>query len=147
LYHDFQIFNEEIVDIEKLFDKHPNIENRIILVDKGYIGKIQASSIKCLTPKRKLPNSKFLQSDIKRNRKISSERVIIENYFGKLQEKFCIMSPPFRSERTNFSFYFKICSTLTNFYIVYCQSALRKEDQELYNGLINKMKREYNSES
>jgi hypothetical protein len=68
--------------------------------------------------------------------------VIIENYFGKLQEKFRNMTQPFRSEREIFSFYFKICHALTNFYIVYCQFALPEEDQELYIGLINKIKRE-----
>jgi hypothetical protein len=32
-YHDFQIFNEKIGDVKKLFDKHSNIENRVNLAD------------------------------------------------------------------------------------------------------------------
>jgi hypothetical protein len=118
-YHDFRIFNEEIVDIEKLFGKHSNIKNPVILADKRYIGNVQSSSIKCLMPKRNPPNSQLLQLDIKRNRKISSEKVIIENYFERLQQKYHIMSQTFRSERVNFSFYFEICCSLTNFDIAY----------------------------
>jgi hypothetical protein len=39
--------------VEKVLDKHPELENRVILADKGYIEKIQSSSITCLTPKKK----------------------------------------------------------------------------------------------
>jgi hypothetical protein len=52
------------------------------------------------------------------------------------------MSHTFRSERGNFPVCFEIFSVLTNFDIVYCQTALRKEDKEFYIGLINKMKME-----
>jgi hypothetical protein len=68
--------------------------------------------------------------------------VIIENYFGRLNQKFRIMSQTFRSERINFALYFETCCALVNFDIVYCKAALRLEDQEVYIGIINKMIRE-----
>jgi hypothetical protein len=51
------------------------------------------------------------------------------------------MSQTFRSEKTNFAMNFETYCALINFDIVYRKVALRKEDQEIYIGLINQIKR------
>jgi hypothetical protein len=68
--------------------------------------------------------------------------MIIENYFGKLNQRFRILSQTFRSEKKNFAMFFEACCAVTNFDIVHAKVAFRKEDQDIYIGLIHQIKRE-----
>jgi hypothetical protein len=139
--YDFHLFNENSGDVEKYFKEYPTIESPVMLADKGYIGQVQSGSITCLTPKKKPKNSLLGNSDRRNNRNISGQRVIIENYFGRLKQKFHIMSLRFRTERDDFNVYFETCCALTNFEISSCNAPLRKDGSVFYRQLLCNMQR------
>lgn len=66
------------------------------------------------------------------NALISSKRVIIENFFGRLKKKFSIMSDKYRNEREAYDSFFKICCSLVNFDIKECGNCIRAENGEYY---------------
>ncbi|POM79802.1 Lamin-like protein, partial [Phytophthora palmivora] len=53
-----------------------------VLVDKGYQGS--EGSIRTIQPKRKPRGSELSHQDVARNRLVSSDRVLVENFFGRV---------------------------------------------------------------
>lgn len=48
---------------------------------------------------------------------IASVRIKVENYYGRMKSKFCIMSAKWRGNSGGYSVFFKLCMALTNFEI------------------------------
>jgi hypothetical protein len=53
-----------------------------VLVDKGYQGA--ASLTRAVHPKKKPRNGRLTAVDLRRNERVSSDRVLVENYFGRM---------------------------------------------------------------
>ncbi|KAJ5071180.1 ubiquitin carboxyl-terminal hydrolase [Anaeramoeba ignava] len=81
-----------------------------ILADSGFQG-IQ-KQCKAVLPSKKT-SAGLTQEKIHNNIKLSSDRVLVENYYGRLK-KFNIMMFKFRGNMTDFRLLFVICSALTN---------------------------------
>lgn len=61
-----------------------------VLVDKGYQGVLEFCHR--IYPEKKSVNKASSHSDIVFNKKISSDRIIVENAFGRLRELWTLLS-------------------------------------------------------
>lgn len=71
---------KNIPDIEERFDTYENLW--AVLADKGYQGG--EFHVRLIYPTRKPPNKILTYEQNARNKKVSSDRVLTENFFGCL---------------------------------------------------------------
>ena len=83
-----------------------------------------------IIPKKKTRNSCLNMDELARNHRISSDRVIVENFFGRVCMMFGIMSGKYRWSREKFGLIINFCFSLENFHI--CQHPLREQDLQYY---------------
>jgi DDE superfamily endonuclease len=105
-HHDFVIFQESVsfyrtflekeLGDEHLPDPEPLQANWALLADKGYIGANEF--VRALIPRKALPGRSLGEADNLSNRRLSSARVICENYYGRLKGLFRICSEKFRGK-------------------------------------------------
>ena len=69
-------------------------------------------------------------TDVKRNRLISSDRIIVENVFGQLCGIWNVMGSKWKWNEKSYDPIFKLCLGLTNFHIGW--NPLRHEDGQVY---------------
>ncbi len=105
--HDFRLFKESGVRI------HPEIKT---LTDTGYqgIGKIHPNSE---LPKKKTKKNPLTKEDKRKNRELSSERVLNENVIGMI-ERFKIVSDRYRNRRKRFWLRFNLITEIYNMALV-----------------------------
>ena len=99
-----------------------------VLVDKGYQG-IQ-NSVRSIQPKKQPRNGSLSADDIERNHRVSSDRVIVENYFGRLCMLWKIMYKKFTLSEERYDQILRLCVALTNFHV--SLNPLRAEDSDYY---------------
>lgn len=101
--HDFRLFKESGVHI------HPSIRS---LTDTGYQGlhKLHQNSE---LPKKKTKKNPLTKEDKKKNRALSSERVVNENVIGMLK-RFKIISDRYRNRRRRFGLRFNLIAAIYN---------------------------------
>jgi DDE superfamily endonuclease len=102
--HDFRLFKESDVRI------HPEIRS---LTDTGYQG-IQKLHQNSALPKKKTKNNPLTKEDKKKNRELSSERVLNENVIGMLK-RFKIIADRYRNRRKRFGLRFNLIAGIYNF--------------------------------
>lgn len=102
--HDFQLFKKSKTFLNKEVK---------CLADKGYQGiqKIHKNSI---IPAKKPRNSHLSQEDKKKNRELSSERILIEHINQKLKV-FKILSERYRNRRKRFTLRFNLIAGFYNY--------------------------------
>ncbi len=102
--HDFRLFKESGVRI------HPEIRS---LTDTGYQGihKLHQNSE---LPKKKTKKNPLNKEDKKKNRELSSERVLNENVIGMLK-RFKIVADRYRNRRRRFGLRFNLIAGIYNF--------------------------------
>jgi hypothetical protein len=85
------------------------------MTDTGYLGlnKIHANT---LMPKKKSKKKPLTKEDKKRNRELSSQRVLNEHVIG-LVKRFKIISDRYRNRRKRFGLRFNLISGICNFEI------------------------------
>jgi transposase len=83
-----------------------------ISADSGYQG-IAKLHEKSSLPKKKSKKNPLSDEDKKRNKEISSERVLIENVFGELK-RFRIIAEKYRNRRKRFGIRFTIIASIFN---------------------------------
>ena len=136
--HDMKLFEKTKEEVEQMMMKHPRDKNEypnlkeneqygLILADKGYISQIPYIA----TPIKK-PKDELTTADYKYNAKVSAVRIKIENFFGRLKRRYCIMDAKYRGNRESYESIFKLCAALVNYEILYCKSPLVKQDQISY---------------
>jgi hypothetical protein len=89
--HDMRLFKDHQHYLSALIMLHEG-EPTTVLADKGYIGEVDEPAIPLVTPKKKPGGLPLDRMQARYNRDLSSARVIIENYFGRLQAKFHTMA-------------------------------------------------------
>jgi hypothetical protein len=101
--HDFRLFKESGVRI------HPKIKT---LTDTGYqgMGKIHAH---CALPQKKRKNNPLTKEDKRKNRELSSQRVLNENVIGMIK-RFKIVSDRYRNRRKRFGLRFNLIAAIYN---------------------------------
>lgn len=102
--HDFKIYKKSKNRV------HPDTK---IQGDSGYQG-IQKIHAKSELPKKRSKKNPLTKDDKKRNREISSERVIVENVFAFLK-KFKIISQRYRNRRKRFGLRFNLICAIFNY--------------------------------
>jgi DDE superfamily endonuclease len=69
-------------------------------------------------PHKKKANEELSERQKKFNKKVATERVICERFYGRLKVKFRIMSSKYRNAREDYEKIFKLCVALTNYDII-----------------------------
>ena len=102
--HDFKIFKKSKNHV------HPNTK---IQGDSGYQG-IQKIHSNSELPKKRSKKNPLTKEDKENNRRISSERVIVENIFAFVK-KFKIISQRYRNRRKRFGLRFNLICAIFNY--------------------------------
>ena len=102
--HDFRLFKESGVHI------HPEIRS---LTDTGYQG-IHTLHQNSELPKKKTKKNPLTKDDKKKNRELSSERVLNENVIGMIK-RFKIIADRYRNRRRRFGLRFNLIAGIYNF--------------------------------
>jgi len=146
-YADLEIFRRNIEFHQTILKKsHTVLEDQgllheaypnhwAVLLDKGYQGTQDV--IRGIHPIRKKPNARLSQADVTFNRNVSSDRIIVENYFGRLCSLWEICSRKYRWSEALYDPIFKLCVALTNYHIE--KHPLRNEDLEYFTRRKNEM--------
>ena len=105
-HHDFVVFQESVTFyrafLEKEFgdehlpDPEPTQAYWAILADKGYTGA--GEFVRSLIPRKALPGRPLSEFDVLNNNRLSSARVICENFYGRMKGLFRICSDKFRGK-------------------------------------------------
>jgi len=122
--HDFNIFKSRVPLYRDLCLKGPsefNLEARIsggtgmqeshwsVMADKGYQGA--QALLRAILPKKD-PKT---EADFELNAKIARDRVIVENFYGRMKRCFAITANIFRTDHNDYNGILKICCALTNY--------------------------------
>ncbi|ETW04038.1 hypothetical protein H310_04424 [Aphanomyces invadans] len=147
--HDVQIFRQNadfhlrelqkqpvdsnVPDRGPLADKFP--DQWCVLADKAYQGLQE--HFRVIHPKKAKPNQDLSMEEERENRDISSDRIIVENYFGRLCNLWRVCSDKFRWDEGLYDTIFRVCLSLTNANIMI--HPLRDDDEGFYNRRMNKL--------
>lgn len=101
--HDFRLFKASRVRI------HPEIKT---LTDTGYQGIAKIHSNSAL-PKKKTKKSPLTKEDKRKNRELSSQRVLNEHVIGMIK-RFKIISDRYRNRRKRFGLRFNLIAAIYN---------------------------------
>ncbi len=110
-----------------LAEKYPN--QWAVLMDKGYQGA--AGVLRAITPRKK-PVRGFLDRDDEVfNKKLSTDRILAENYFGRLGQLWSVLSKKYVWSEKYYNLSFSYGVALTNIHII--MHKLRDDDGSWYN--------------
>lgn len=115
-----------IIGIGELIDRYPKYW--AILMHKGYQGA--GEFMRVVHPKKKEPNTLLVLDEEAYNTKVSSDRGIVENYFGRLCTLWTIYAAKYRWVESKYDIIFRMCMALTNQHILW--SRLREADSDKY---------------
>ena len=133
-FHELALQKNESSEVEDdgyLVAKYPDQWG--ILADKGYQGA--AHHIRLIHPMRKPTSRDLFLSEIQMNNEISSDRIIVENFFGRLSSLWGVMTNKYRWKEDSYDMIFEMCLALTNLHIKF--NPLRAEDLSFYDALQN----------
>lgn len=125
--HDMNIFRETLEAWHHIAVLHPNTPAKI-LADKGY----QANDIDALVTPIKGSPDKLSRQENAFNERIGKSRIVVENFFGRVKNRYAIIGSVFRHSQEQYSKIFELCCALTNFEIRLCGHGLRREDGDWY---------------
>ena len=109
------------------------------------ISHISIFVFSAIIPKKKTRNNPLGTDDIHRNNRISSDRVIVENFFGRVCMMFGIMAGTYRWNREKFGMIVDFCFSLANFHIRL--HPLREQDFDYYQKVLADLKRRIEEQS
>ncbi|RHY42117.1 hypothetical protein DYB34_009546 [Aphanomyces astaci] len=121
----------DMPDAGPMLDEYPN--DWAILADKGYQGLHRR--MRAITPAKRAPGGLLTMSDMEYNDNIATDRVIVENYFGRLKTLWAIVNESYTWKRENYDLYLQTCVALTNCHIRF--SPLRVDDSHERNRYLN----------
>ena len=84
-------------------------------MDKGYQGA--ADVMRAVVPRKKPLRSVMLLEDVRFNRKLSSDRIIVENYFGRLSQLWAILSRKWVRSEKLYDLIFGLGIAFTNYHV------------------------------
>lgn len=121
------------VDISERSAQYPNAW--AVLVDKGYTG-IEAE-VRAVIPKKKPKGGILTLADRKENEAKSSDRVLVENYFGRQGTLWTVISSKYRWAEENYDSIFGLTVALTNVHIRW--HPLRDADGKMFERYCKKL--------
>lgn len=100
-----------------------------VLCDKGYQGLLEL--LRAIHPKRKPVRGTLSRDDVKQNFKKSSDRIIVENFFGRLCQLWTVLSNKYRWKESMYDHIMRFGIALTNCHIKW--HPLRAADVAFFN--------------
>lgn len=125
--------DSSIQDFDPLRMEHPG--KWAIICDKGYEGAQEF--MRTIRPKKKPMNGYLSRVEEEYNRTVSSDRIIVENFFGRLGTLWDVCCRKWRWAEEQYDDIFKICVGLSNFHIRL--HPLRHDDSAKYNMHRNRL--------
>lgn len=125
--------DQDITDDED--DDGPVPTHWAIIADKGYQGAHEM--LRCITPYKKPANGVLSAAQERFNKDLSSDRIIVENYFGRLQSLWGIMSIKYRWNEGFYDTITALCVALTNAHVE--KLPLRTTDGDWHSRYINSL--------
>ncbi|KAH9092352.1 hypothetical protein LEN26_018454 [Aphanomyces euteiches] len=107
-----------------------------LLADKGYQGA--QNTCRSIIPTRATQSNRMSLQIEQTNERISSDRIIVEKWFGRHCTLWAICSEKFKWSNSLYDPIFKACASLTNYQI--WLSPLRDEDGHEYRRILNRLK-------
>ena len=89
-----KICYKKVRERKHLVDPVSNQASWALLADKGYAGA--EALLRAITPKKSLPNQRLSAEEVFSNQRLSSARVICENFYGRLKGLFSICAVRYR---------------------------------------------------
>ncbi|RHY14419.1 hypothetical protein DYB36_004675 [Aphanomyces astaci] len=123
----------EAVDAGPLSGEYP--DSWALLADKGYQGLHRR--LRAITPMKRPAGGLLSLEDMTNNDKIASDRVVVENFFGRLKTLWAVASETYTWKRENYDLFFQACVAFTNVHIKFLP--LRDEDGHNLNRYVNRM--------
>ena len=105
-----------------------------VLCDKGYYGA--EAFCRLMYPTKKPINGTMTQAEVSNNRHISSDRIIVENVFGRLCGLWNDMAAKWKWSEARQDNIFRLCVRLTNFHLH--KHPLRAEDSTVLKKMKNR---------
>ncbi|KAL0476342.1 hypothetical protein AKO1_006255 [Acrasis kona] len=138
--HDFEIFKKHISKVNRLLRKTEEETDQpdeellseeypelwAILGDKAYTGGDDYTRMISIMKE----NQMLTNADQRRNRALSRERVIIENYYGRMLMLWGIIKKIYTYEHDSYDTIFSVCGSLTNYHMI--RNPLRAEEGDFY---------------
>ncbi|EGZ13313.1 hypothetical protein PHYSODRAFT_513607 [Phytophthora sojae] len=103
-----------------------------VLVDKGYQGAGRV--LRTVQPKKKPRGGTLDRVDLARNKAVSSDRVLVENFFGRMCMLWKATYATFKWNENRFDCVARLCTALTNFHVGLMP--LRARDSEHYDMVL-----------
>jgi len=107
-----------------------------LLADKGYQGL--ALQLRAIIPTKKPANGVLSRAQVQRNKEVSSDRVLAERYFGRLNSLWGIMAKQFKWTEQKYDSCVKICVALTNYHVLL--NPLNHQDLDQYRKAMARLK-------
>jgi len=117
-------------DIERnpLSNEYPG--SWLLIADSAYVGASRYLRAVTMKKRGSIPRS---QQQYYNN--LSRDRVICENFYGRLVNLFGVMRHVYRYEHVAYDDIFVVCCMLTNFHIL-CGNPLRENDGQYYRKIL-----------
>ncbi|KAF1335965.1 Succinyl-coa:3-ketoacid coenzyme a transferase, partial [Globisporangium splendens] len=125
--------DHEVEDTEPMHDIY--VDQWCAIVDKNY--ERLADKMRAVHPARALPGERLSLEEERMNHKISSDRMVVEDYFGRLCGLWWICSDKFRWGVTLYDDIVRVCLALTNAHAGV--RPLRTQDADYYHGRENSL--------
>ncbi|ETV92761.1 hypothetical protein H310_12991 [Aphanomyces invadans] len=106
-----------------------------VLADKGYQG-IQRD-VRAVIPTRKPAGGMLTFEQQATNDRIATDRVVVENFFGRMKSLRAVSSDIYRWSRKNYDIIFQTCVALTNVHLRF--NPLRAEDGDVNVQYVNRL--------
>lgn len=105
-----------------------------LLTDKGYQGATRI--MRAIQPKKKPIGAELSRDEVQRNVRVSSDRVLVENYFGRVCSLWKISRSTFVWGHESYDMLSRITFALTNFHV--SLMPLRAHDGDFYRSALAK---------
>ncbi|KAF0707425.1 Aste57867_6617 [Aphanomyces stellatus] len=102
------------------------------LVDMGYTGAMH--QVRAIHPKRKPQGGQLDSEDLARNRRVSSDRVLVENFFGRVSSLWKVSYATYSWGHGKYDSIQRLAFALTNYQISLCP--LRASDGSHYRSVL-----------
>lgn len=116
----------DLPDVLPLVDRYPNMW--AMLLDKGYQGV--DNFLRGIHPRKKPRNGHLSASEVADNVKLSSDRIIVENFFGRQCSLWGLMANKWRWSEELYDRFNAFTIAMTNAHVL--RHPLRAEDQTFY---------------
>jgi hypothetical protein len=137
--HDPKLFGDTVTSLEALIAAHPG-NPCTSWPTRDIIGATGSPSIILYTPVKNPVRGVLTQEEATFDKTLSKQRVVVENVFGRLQNKFRTMVRRWHFTDAYYETVFQICCALTNFDVqAYGGTVLRAGDGQFYQQNLTRM--------